>query len=310
MPLVPLPTLLAQAAKGKYGLGYFEAWDSYSLEAVVEAAEAERAPVILGFGCMMVAPTWLDNGGIESFGCIGRVAADRTRVPVSLLLNETRTYQQALRGIDAGFNAVMLDTSALPFNQAVSQVAQLVKTAHPRGVAVEAELGRLPDAVEERIDDTSAELTDPDQAAAFVRATGVDCLAVSIGNVHLLTSGVAPVNIAHLREIHQHTDVPLVMHGGSGFPPEAVQPAIANGVGKFNVGTVLKQVFLDGVREALNSLPARVNVHDVLGSRKKADLMNVGKARMCSKVRELIRLYGGNVRAEEVLGAQRSNSTD
>ncbi len=298
MPIVPLQALLAGAVKDGYAVGYFEAWDSYSLEAVVEAAEAERAPVILGFGCMMVAPAWLNAGGIAALGSVGRITADRTRVPVSLLLNETHTYEQALRGIDAGFNAVMLDTSVWPWQEAVDRVAQLVEVAHARGIAVEAELGHLPDAVGDRIDDSAGELTDPDQAAAFVNATGVDCLAVAIGNVHLLTTDWAPVNLARLQQIHQRVRVPLVMHGGSSFPPKAVQPAIVSGVAKFNVGTVLKKTFLDGVREALNYWPARVNVHDVLGSHKETDLMNAGKARMCSKVRELIGLYGGSGRTE------------
>ncbi len=298
MAIVPLQALLAGAVKDGYAVGYFEAWDSYSLEAVVEAAEAERAPVILGFGCMMVAPAWLNAGGIAALGCLGRITAEGARVPVSFLLNEAQTYEQALRGIDAGFNAVMLDTSAWPWQEAVDRVAHLVQVAHSRGIAVEAELGHLPDAVEDRIDNSAGELTDPDQAAAFVNATGVDCLAAAIGNVHLLTTDWAPVNLARLQQIHQRVRVPLVIHGGSSFPQQAVQPAIVSGVAKFNVGTVLKKTFLEGVREALNSWPARVHVHDVLGSHKETDLMNAGKARMCSKVRELIGLYGGSGRTE------------
>ena len=99
--LVPLPHLLAQARAGGYALGYFEAWDSYSLEAVIEAAEAEQAPVILGFGCMMVSEAWLDAGGIEWLGSLGHTLAERTRVPAAFLLNEAHTYEECLTG-DAG----------------------------------------------------------------------------------------------------------------------------------------------------------------------------------------------------------------
>src|SRR5215469_11952672 len=109
--IVPLPYLLAKAQEGVYALGYFEAWDSYSLEAVIEAAEAENAPVILGFGCMMVSAPWLDTGGIEILGSLGHTLAERTHLPVALLLNEAHTYQQCLTAMQAGFNAVMLDTS-------------------------------------------------------------------------------------------------------------------------------------------------------------------------------------------------------
>jgi ketose-bisphosphate aldolase len=299
MPLVSLQTLLAQAVKDAYAVGYFEAWDSYSVEAVVEAAEAEQAPVILGFGCMMVAPHWLDAGGIEMLGSFGRAKAERAHIPVALILNEARTFEQAQRAVAAGFNSIMLDTSAWDWARAVEAVARLVRFAHAHGAAVEGELGRLPDAVEDRIDESSMMLTDPDQAAAFVHATGVDCLAVSVGNVHLLTTHVAPVNLTQLEKIHQRVSLPLVIHGGTSFPPDLVPAAIARGVAKFNVGTILKQKFLEGLREAVGSLPTRVNVHALLGSHNEIDLMNAGKARMSAKVRELIRLYGASGRAAE-----------
>src|SRR5438045_5785302 len=118
MPLVPLPYLLRHALAERFALGYFEAWDSYSMEAVAEAAEAEAAPAILGFGCMMVAPDWLDGAGITILGAIGRAIAERTRVPVALLLNEAHTSEQAVRGSSAGFNAVMLATSSWPLPEA------------------------------------------------------------------------------------------------------------------------------------------------------------------------------------------------
>src|ERR1044071_9139281 len=112
MPQVPMTTLMQRALQDGYGLGYFEAWDSYSLEAVLEAAEEERSPVILGFGGMMASTEWLDQGGVAMLGAMGSVVAKRARVPVSLLFNEAQTLEQAIEGMEAGFNAVMLDTSA------------------------------------------------------------------------------------------------------------------------------------------------------------------------------------------------------
>jgi ketose-bisphosphate aldolase len=297
MPLVTLNSLLEQAREGGYAVGYFEAWDSYSLEAALEAAEAERSPVILGFGCMMLADGWLDAGGVELLGAVGRAVTRQARMPFALLLNEAHTYEQALRGIAAGFNAVMLDTSAWPWRQAVEQVGELTRVAHTRGVAVEAELGHLPDAVEGGIDDSRASLTDPEQAAAFVARTGVDCLAVSIGNVHLLTDHLALVDLARLAALHRRVGVPLVLHGGTSFPPAAVPGAIAAGVAKFNVGTVLKQAFFAGLRQAVSGQPERPNVHDILGSHREADIMLAGKARMRDRARELMRVYGSSGRA-------------
>ena len=163
MALVPLTGLLADALAGGYAVGYFEAWDGYSLEAVLEAAEAERAPVILGFGCLLVDQGWLDAGGIETLACLGRGAAERSRVPVSLLLNEAHTLEHALRGVEAGFNAVMLCSSE------VETVSRLVREAHGRGVAVEGELGALPDAVGDEIDASRASLTDPERGRRLRR---------------------------------------------------------------------------------------------------------------------------------------------
>jgi ketose-bisphosphate aldolase len=296
MATTPLPTLLNHAIAGGYGIGYFEAWDAYSLEAVCEAAEEERSPVILGFGGMMADGGWLDSGGVEALGALGRARAERTSVPVCLLFNEAQTLDQALRSMDAGFNAVMLDTSAWPWERAVEAVTELTRAAHARGVAVEAELGRLPDATADGIDADAASLTDPEQAAAFVEATGVDCLAVSIGNVHLLTAHEAPVDLERLAAIRRRVSVPLVIHGGTSFPPRAIPAAVASGVAKFNVGTVLKRRFLEGVQAAMAGWTPPVNVHDVLGSHKAADFLQAGKDAMKAKVKELMRLYGSSAR--------------
>lgn len=295
MPLVPMPELLADARSGGYAVGYFEAWDVYSLEAVVEAAEAEQAPVVLGFGCLLVDQGWLDDDGIETLGRLGRPIAERARVPTCLLLNETHTAAQAIRGLDAGFNAVMLHTSGSL--DSVEGVRSVVVAAHAREAAVEGELGALPDAKGSEIDAAGSSLTDPDEAAAFVESTGVDCLAVSVGNVHLLQGRTAEIDLDRLEEIHRRVDVPLVVHGGTGFPPEAVGDAIARGVAKFNVGTVLKQAFLDGVEDALSSRPVGLGPHDLVGSRRSTDVLEAGKARMVPVVRDLIRLYGSTGRA-------------
>jgi ketose-bisphosphate aldolase len=298
--IVPLPYLLAKAQEGGYALGYFEAWDSYSLEAVIEAAETENAPVILGFGCVMVSETWLDAGGIEILGNIGLSLAERTHLPVALLLNEAHTYQQCLTGIQAGFNAVMLDTSAWQIESAIEQVRELVRVAHAQYVAVEAELGHLPDATEQGIDASLASLTDPKEAAAFVERTGVDCLAVSIGNVHLLTHSLADIDLTRLAAIHEHTSVSLVIHGGTGFPPEAIPSAIRYGVAKFNVGTSLKQSFFNAIRESVLISGDNANIHDRVGSHREQDFLLAGKRSMQAKVQAYLQLYGSSGRAKDM----------
>jgi ketose-bisphosphate aldolase len=288
--LVLFKELLAEALAGGYAVGYFEAWDVYSLEAVLEAAEAENAPVILGFGGVMMEPAWFDGGGLERLSALGLATATAAKVPVSLLLNEVVTFAQVVRGIRAGFHAVMLGTGGLSYGENVRLTRQVVQVAHAVGVGVEAELGLLPDA-SGTVGDEVGRLTDPEEAARFVRQTGVDALAISVGNVHVLTTGKATIDWPRLLTIHQAVPVPLVLHGGTGFPEEGIAQAIALGVAKVNIGTVLKQAFLDGVAEAIAALPAGVSVQQTMGSRKEADVLQQGKARMREEVRRRIRLW-------------------
>ena len=295
--LISFKQLLDDALSGGYAVGYFESWDVYSLEAVLEAAEAENAPVILGFGGVMMEPGWLDGGGLERLAALGLETARAAKVPVAFLLNEVTTFDQIQRGLRAGFNAVMLDSSALSYADNVQVTRQIVQVAHEVDVSVEAEFGELPDASGEmqslrpaQVGGGAGHLTDPAQAARFVDETGIDALAVSIGNVHTLTHGKATVDWTRLAEIHQAVPLPLVIHGGTGFPDEAVPQAIALGVAKFNYGTVLKRAFLEGVAAAVRSLPAEVGYHQVVGSRKEADILQQGKVRMRDEVRRRVRL--------------------
>jgi ketose-bisphosphate aldolase len=296
MPLVPLQQILTKARSDAYAVGYFEAWDACSLEAVLTAAEEESAPVILGFGAMMVDGQWLDGGGIEALGAVGRSYAARSFVDVALLFNEAHTLEQAWRGIDAGFNAVMVDTHSWRTEDAIVAVKELCRVAHQSGVAVEGELGSPAEATASGVDHSHASLTDPDEAARFAEETGVDCLAVSVGNVHILMDQEASIDMERLQSIHARVDVPLVIHGGTSFPPAAVAPAIALGVAKFNVGTVLKHEFYAGLESSVRSVGTSPDVHKLLGSHKESDVMGVAQQRMTAKVRSLIRQYGGSGR--------------
>lgn len=306
MPLLPLPDLLAHAQDNGYAVGYFESWDSYSLEAVLDAARAEKAPVILGFGATMLADPWLDDRGIPFLGATGQTILKGCDVPVSFLLNETHTLEQAIRGIECGFNAVMIDSHRWPVDTARDAVAKLVQVAHASGVAVEAEFGSLPDYVAGRIVDEHSYMTDPDEARRFVADTDVDCLAVAVGNVHLLTAGTASIDLARLQEIDAAVEIPLAIHGGTGFPPEDVAAAIGSGVAKFNVGTRLKKAFLEAVMANAGTWSGHESVHDLVGSHKDTDFLEVGKAAVTDSVRALIRLYGGSDHAADLRDGARA----
>ena len=292
--LVPLSEVLATARAGGYAVGYFEAWDTYSLEAVAEAAWLEKSPVVLGFGGMMMDQGWLHGFGIEPLGAYGRCVAEGLRVPAALILNEVWEFEHARRGIGAGYNVVMLNTCELPFEENARLTKRLVGLAHPEGVEVQAELGRLPSYGEEE----SGEVTDAAQAREFVEATGVDFLAVSVGNVHLRTDGAAGIDLGLLRKIRAAVDVPLVIHGGSGLADDDVRTLIEAGVELFHVGTVMKRRYLEEAEAALAAQPERRDYQALVGSRKASDFLMPGKAAIVETVRGLMKLYGSSGKAE------------
>ena len=292
MTLHSLSSILNNAIKGNYAVGYFESWDSYSFEAILEAAEEEKSPIIMGFGATMLEDNWLDKNGIEFLAASGRALIKDAKVPVAFLLNETHTLEQAIRGVEAGFNTVMIDSHRWEVDKAKREVKALVDIAHKNSVEVEAEFGSLPDYLGGEIVDAKSYMTDPAEAKKFVEETGIDCLAVAIGNVHLLTKGSANIDIQRLKDIRSQVSLPIAIHGGTGFPDNQIKEAIANGVAKFNVGTRLKTDYLKSVKEYVTSLDDNCFVHDIVGSHKKSDFLEVGKDSIKANARKFIKLYG------------------
>ncbi len=292
MTLHSLSSILNNAIKGNYAVGYFESWDSYSFEAILETAEEEKSPIIMGFGATMLEDNWLDKNGIEFLAASGRALIKDAKVPVAFLLNETHTLEQAIRGVEAGFNTVMIDSHRWEVDKAKREVKALVDIAHKNNVEVEAEFGSLPDYLGGEIVDAKSYMTDPAEAKKFVEETGIDCLAVAIGNVHLLTKGSANIDIQRLKDIRSQVSLPIAIHGGTGFPDNQIKEAIANGVAKFNVGTRLKTDYLKSVKEYVTSLDDNCFVHDIVGSHKKSDFLEVGKDSIKANARKFIKLYG------------------
>jgi len=302
MAIAKLSELLADARARRYAVGYFEAWDTYSLEGVAEAAETERSPVALGFGGMMMDQVWLDRFGIEPLGAYVRSVAERLSVPAATILNEVWEFQHAERGIGSGFNTVMLNTCELPYQRNLELTRALVQAAHANGVEVQAELGRLPNygtvcQTATNCEDETCTLTDPAQAREFAVSTKVDFLAVSIGNVHMQTEGAATIDLDRLRAIRNEVDIPLVIHGGSGFPDDVVASVIAEGVALFHVGSMMKRRYLEAASKALNELDDTRDFQRCVGSRKEADFLMPGKRAVREAVAAAMRLYGSSGKA-------------
>ncbi|MCX6622721.1 MAG: class II fructose-bisphosphate aldolase [Acidobacteria bacterium] len=289
MPLVPMDALLADALAGGYAVCYCESWNLESFQAVIEAASELNSPVIAGFsGGFLADPGRRAPENLAYYAGMAR-ALKSAPIPVSLLLNETGSFSQIEAAIELGFNAIMVENERLSFEEYSALVRQVVALAHRRGVHVEAQLGHLANGWDQG--EGHGEFTDPEVARAFVKDTGIDALAVAIGNVHILTSGTATVNLEALDRIREAVSLPLVLHGGTGFPPDAVDAVILRGVAKFNFGTGLKQAFLAAVRERLEAYREPMNPHPFVGMGGSEDVLTGGREAMTRQVMELLRRF-------------------
>ena len=297
MPLVSLNDLLAAARCGGYAVCYCESWDLESFKAVVEAAEECASPIIAGF-----------NGGFlrhagrskpESLRLYAglRFALERSPSPAAFLLNESDDFGQIREGIELGFNAVMPENEGLSPQEYRALVRDVVEFARPRGVSVEAQLGTLATGVSRN--EHAGELTDPESARAFVAETQVDALAISIGNVHILTDGRAVLDFDVLRRIRQKVDIPLVVHGGTGLPPESIETLIALGVAKLNYGTLLKQAWLASLQETLPRYHPPMSPHEFLGMGGNLDILVAARDAVKAKVKGLLQLCGSAGRSSK-----------
>jgi ketose-bisphosphate aldolase len=290
MPLESVGNLMAGARRGGYALGYFESWNVGSLQGVLDAAEAVRAPVIIGFnGDFLSRRTRRVPERLALYAELGKAAARAARVPCALTFNECPDDAWVLAAIDLGFNLVMPTGEQTPYDEYVRRIRSITERAHQRQVAVEAELGVLPCGASGQVEGDN-ELTDPALAERFVRNTGIDLLAVSVGNIHISIAGEQALNLEHLAAIHERVPIPLVLHGGTGVTADSLREAIRLGVAKVNYGTYLKQAYLAALRAALSTNQG--NPHELLGVGDREDVMVAGRIAVRDAVLERITTLG------------------
>jgi len=293
MALTPLPELLEDAARKKYAVGYFESWDIYSLEATLAAAEASESPVVIGIGGLSTNHQWLGTHGIEIYGAACQFLAHRARVPVATLFNEAESLEEAKKGIGVGFNSLMMHTQGWDHSRLISDTALLVEAAHTLDIAVEGEIGALAEMKGGEFNASGASYTTPEAAELFVRETGVDCLAVAVGNVHFVTDGFRPeIQLDLIREIGAAVDVPLVLHGGSGTPDDQTRNAIEAGITKVNVGTRLKHVFGKALSAELAHKLEDPNM--AFGSRLEGDVNSRAAGALTLEICRLMDVFGSS----------------
>lgn len=288
MPLVSMTRLLADATRGGYAVCYCESWNMESLQAVVEAAEELRSPIIAGFNGGFLMHTQRAKPARLAYYAGLSLALRNTNAPVAFLLNETGSLTQIEEGIALGFNAVMVENDHLPADEYTRLVKRVAGIAHPQGVSVEAQIGRLPDGSGH----LGAEPTDPEIARAFVEETAVDALSVAVGNVHILTEGKATVDLGALARIREAVKIPLVLHGGTGIPLDVAPDCIRLGVAKVNFGTMLKQAYLEAVREKLEVYRTPMSPHPFLGMGGSQDITVAGAEAVKMKTKTLLQAFG------------------
>ena len=262
-----LSEALAIAEERGIALGAFEFWSFDVARAIVSAAQAADAPVIMQCGKMEIDRM----GGEEATVQIAHQASRDTTVPVVLHLDHATEYDACNRAILAGFSSVMIDASALPYEENAALTKRVAQRAHAVGLSVEGELGRL---VGEEGDlvvtDAEAAQTDPDQAREFVAFTGIDALAVSIGTAHGQYTFTPKLNLARLERIKQTVSVPLVLHGGSGTPDDQVQTSIGIGIRKINVCTDIQVAMGQAYTQIQASAGFKYSCENLWGAGEKA----------------------------------------
>ncbi len=236
-------------------VGAFTCYDLLGFEAVVRAAESRRAPVII-----LVSPTsFAAEGGERLVRAFGAAAAGSS-VEVLVQLDHARDERLIERAADCGVDAVMADGSKLSFAENLAFTRAVASSMRPRGVGVEAELGLVEGHEDEAGETLSGAMTEPGEAGEFVKESGVDCLAVAVGNVHGHYSGTPELDWTRLEEIRGRIPTALSLHGASGLPEADLERAVASGVAKFNVNTELRAAYFRHLGEDLESRAATLNL--------------------------------------------------
>ena len=268
---------LHAAAAGGYAIGAFNIYNLEGVRAVIRAAEAHRSPVIL-----QLHPGAIQHGG-QPLVALCLTAARVATVPITVHLDHSTSPEAIQEALEAGVTSVMADGSHLPYHENVVFTRTMAVMAHARQAVVEAELGRLTGTEDGlTVPEYEARFTDPAQAADFIGQTGVDALAVCIGNVHGRYRQTPLLDFDRLAVLQRVVPVPLVLHGASGLPEVMVRQAIAFGVRKFNVNTEVREGYVDALRGGLQAAESP----DLL------DLMRRAEAAMQAVVAAKLQLFG------------------
>lgn len=290
MPYISGKKMIAHAVEHNYAIGAFSAHNLETVQAILDAAEETRSPVMIQIGQRVI-----NTHGIETIKRVFDAAIANYDIPVCIHLDHCHKFPQIAQAVRFGFDSVMFDGSQLEEHDNVCITKQVVKLGHALGLGVEGEIGKIGGTEDDlSVDEKDALITTVEEAKAFVDATGVDYLAVSCGTAHGVYTQEPKLALERLAEIRLATGTPLVLHGGSGVPDDQVRKAISAGIAKVNVDTELRQAFFAGVKDFLSENP---------NDNTLALLMNTGKACMKKTVIEKIKLFGSENQATSLIAS-------
>jgi len=280
--LVTLKEILSDARAKRYAVPAFDFTEDIMVRTIIETAVACRSPVI-----MMTLQRDLDSGGGHGWifqSAAAKAAAAAVDIPVVLHLDHAGDLATVRKALDMGFSSVMIDGSQLPFDENAQLTRSIVDVARPLGVSVEAELGHVGGMDLEETSHAENVLTEPDQLARFVAQTGCDALAVSIGTAHGVYRSLPDLNLGRLRELNAVSDVPLVLHGGSGTPDDQIRVAVQEGICKLNIYADLRIAMYRGLKTS-------AAMHDRIDPLPR-ELFRPIREELAAVVREKIELLG------------------
>ena len=272
--LVSTKDMLIKAQKEHYAVANFCIWNVEMLSGVMNACEKLQSPVILSFGS-----GFLVNTDINHFVHMMRSYATTTALPCSIHWDHGRSYEIVSHAIDIGYNSLMIDGSAYPLEENIRITKQVVDRFHPLCIPVEAELGHV--GAETNYEEALAHYmyTDPSQAAEFVERTGIDSLAIAIGNQHGAYTAPPQINFEILEKVRNSVSIPLVLHGASGIGDEDIRHAIDLGITKINIHKELCEAAMDAIHacppdEKYQGL--NIKVRDAVQARAENKIMLFG----------------------------------
>ncbi|BAE86728.1 class II fructose-1,6-bisphosphate aldolase [Desulfitobacterium hafniense] len=284
MSLVSMAQLLLDAQQGQYAVGAFNCNNMEIVQAIVSAAEAEKSPVIV-----QASQGAIKYAGIEYIAAMTRLAAEQASVPVALHLDHGTSFVQIMSCVRNSFTSVMIDGSKLPLEENIALTNKVIEAVRPLGISVEAELGKIGGTEDDiTVSEKEALFTDPAEAERFVSEAKVDALAIAIGTAHGQYKGVPELDFQRLTEIRRRVNVPIVLHGSSGVPDEAIQKAISLGVCKVNIDTNIREAFVAAARKVMVDHPQEIDPRKMLGPAREATV---------AIIREKIRLFGSSGKA-------------